>query len=58
MLASQGKQVTILTPGPHDLAVMGANPMDLRRRGAVLETSFRTSVDALAGLGSARRPAA
>ena len=58
MLASQGKQVTILTPGPRDLAVMGANPMDLRRRQAVLETSFRTSADALAGLGSARRPAA
>ena len=56
MLASQGKQVTILTPGPRDLAVMGANPMDLRRRQAVLETSFRTSADALAGLGSARRP--
>jgi NTE family protein len=57
-LAAQGKQVTILTPGPRDLAVMGANLMDLRRSEAVLETSFRTSSDALAGLGSARRTAA
>ncbi len=58
MLAAQGKQVTVLTPGPRDLAVMGANPMDHRRRQAVLETSFRTSAAALASLGSARRPAA
>jgi NTE family protein len=58
MLASQGKQVTILTPGPRDLAVMGANPMDLRRREAVLETSFRTSAgalaDAIAGVSACR----
>ena len=58
MLAAQGKQVTVLTPGPRDLAVMGANLMDPRRREAVLQTSFRTSAAALAGLGSARRPAA
>ena len=58
MLAAHGKQVTILTPGPRDLAVMGANPMDLRRREAVLETSFRTSADTLAGFGSTRRTAA
>ena len=57
-LAAQGKQVTILTPGPRDLAVMGANPMDPRRTEAVLETSFRTSAAALATLGSACRPAA
>jgi NTE family protein len=50
-LAAQGKQVTILTPGPRDLAVMGANLMDPRRRQAVLETSFRTSATALASLG-------
>ncbi len=55
MLAARGKQVTILTPGPRDLAVMGANPMDLGRREAVLETSFRTSAATLAG---ARRHAA
>ena len=58
MLAAQGKQVTILTPGPRDLAVMGANLMNHRRRQAVLETSFRTSAAALASLGSSRRPAA
>ena len=58
MLAAQGKQVTILTPGPRDLAVMGANPMNHRRREAVLETSFRTSAATLASLGSTRRAAA
>jgi NTE family protein len=57
-LAAHGKRVTILTPGPRDLAVMGANPMDPRRTEAVLETSFRTSAAALATLGSIRRPAA
>jgi len=45
-LAAQGKQVTILTPGPRDLAVMGAN-----LRQAVLEMSLRTSAVALASLG-------
>ena len=51
MLAAQGKQVTIVTPGPRDLAVIGANPMNHGRRQAVLETSFRTSADALASPG-------
>ena len=55
MLAARGQQVTILTPGPRDLAAMGANPMDPRRREAVLETSFRTSAAVLA---SAHRHAA
>ena len=36
-------------PGPEDLAVMGANLMDPRRRRAVLETSLRTSAAMLAG---------
>ena len=58
MLAAQGKRVTILTPGPRDLAVMGANPMDPRRAEAVLETSFRTSAAALATLDNTCRPAA
>ena len=57
-LAAEGKRVTILTPGPRDLAVMGVNPMDSRRTEAVLETSLRTSAAALAALGSACRPAA
>jgi NTE family protein len=46
-LAAQGKRVTVLTPGPRDLAAMGINLMDPRRREAVLELSFRTSADAL-----------
>ncbi len=58
MLAAEGKQVTVLTPGPQDLAVMGANLMDPGRREAVLEASFRTSAAALASLGRARRQAA
>jgi len=58
VLAAQGKRVTVLTPGPQDLAAMGINLMDPRRRPAVLETSFRTSADALAGLGSAGSRAA
>ena len=46
-LSAEGKRVTVLTPGPADLAVMGINLMDPRRRQAVLEVSFRTSADAL-----------
>ena len=49
-LSVEGKHVTIVTPGPTDLAVMGANLMDPRRRQAVLETSLRTSADSLATL--------
>jgi NTE family protein len=57
-LAAQGKRVTVLTPGPRDLAAMGVNLMDPRRRQDVLELSFRTSADALARLdGTAPRAA-
>jgi NTE family protein len=42
-----GAAITVLTPGPEDLTVMGANLMDPSRRLAVLETSLRTSADAL-----------
>ena len=49
-LSAEGKQVTILTPGPRDLAVMGANLMDPRRRQDVLEVALRTSAHALAKL--------
>jgi NTE family protein len=45
---ASGKKVTVLTPGPEDLAVMGANLMNAGRRAAVLETSLRTSAAALA----------
>jgi len=57
-LSAQGKRVTVLTPGPADLAVMGINLMDPRRRHAVLETSFRTSADALGRLKGAGARAA
>jgi NTE family protein len=49
-LRSAGIKVTVLTPGPGDLAVMGVNLMDPRRRQAVLETSLHTSAAALARL--------
>ena len=57
-LAARGKRVTVLTPGPRDLAAMGMNLMDPRRRQAVLELSFRTSADALARLDGAAAQAA
>jgi NTE family protein len=46
-LRSAGIRVTILTPGPRDLAVMGVNLMDPRRRSLVFETSLLTSKAAL-----------
>jgi NTE family protein len=52
-LGAQGKRVTVLTPGPRDLAAMGVNFMDPRRREAVMELSVRTSAEALGGLDSA-----
>ena len=55
-----GTKVTVLTPGPEDLAAIGANLMDPVRRQLVLETSLRTSPAAL-GLPAprgTRRPAA
>jgi NTE family protein len=48
VLRAAGVKVTLLTPGPEDLAVLGVNLMDPRRRQAVLETSLRTSPRALA----------
>ena len=57
-LSAEGKRVTIVTPGPLDLAVMGANLMDPRRRQDVLEVSLRTSADALAALDRVRPRAA
>jgi len=53
-LRYRGIKVTVLTPGPEDLAVMGVNLMDPRRRQAVLETSLRTSAAALGR--AARQP--
>jgi NTE family protein len=57
-LAARGKRVTVLTPGPRDLAAMGVNLMDPRRKQAVLELSFRTSAEALARLDGAAPRAA
>jgi NTE family protein len=37
----------VLTPGPYDLDVMGANLMNPSRRAEVLETSLLTSATAL-----------
>ncbi len=48
VLRSHGARVTVLTPGPEDLAAMGVNVMDPRRRENVLETSLRTCAAALA----------
>lgn len=42
-----GTRVTLLGPGPDDLAAIGANLMDPRRRRKVFETSLRTSRAAL-----------
>ncbi len=47
-VARTGTSVTVLAPGPEDLAAMGANMMDPARRLGVLETSLRTSRVALA----------
>ena len=46
-----GTRVTVLTPGPEDLAAMGFNLMDPRRREPVLDTSLRTSAATLAAEG-------
>ena len=46
-LHALGTEVTVLGPGPEDLAKMGSNLMAVQRRRDVLETSLRTSVAAL-----------
>jgi NTE family protein len=46
-VSRSGTSVTVLTPGPEDLVEIGANLMDPSRRLAVLETSLRTSAEAL-----------
>jgi NTE family protein len=53
-LRGLGIRVTVLTPGPADLAVMGVNLMDPRRRRMVLETSLQTSAAALASAEEGR----
>jgi NTE family protein len=51
-VAAEGTKVTFLGPTAEDLTVIGANLMDPRRRRRVLETSLRTSAQALRGGGS------
>jgi len=46
-VAATGTKVTLLGPGTEDLAGIGANLMDPRRREQVLQTSLRTSAAAL-----------
>ena len=47
-LEADGTKVTLLAPGPTDLETIGGNVMQTSRRVAVLETSLRTSAQALA----------
>lgn len=42
-----GASVTMIGPGPEDLEKMGGNIMDLPRRQEVMNTSMRTSIQAL-----------
>ena len=42
-----GTEVTVLAPGQEDLHAIGANPMNVSRRLSVMETSLRTSPQAL-----------
>jgi NTE family protein len=46
-VAATGTKVTLLGPGAEDLAGIGANLMDPRRREQVLQTSLRTSAAGL-----------
>ncbi len=55
--AATGAKVTVLTPGPEDLAALGVNPMDPSRRLQVLETSLRTAPGTLAAVENRRRAA-
>jgi NTE family protein len=53
-----GTTVHVLTPGPADLAAMGGNLMNPRRRTRVLETSLETSGTAIAEAMDVSRTAA
>lgn len=52
-----GTRVTVVTPGPEDLAAIGVNLMDPSRRLRVLETSLRTSPVALREIDQTERAA-
>jgi NTE family protein len=57
-LNAEGCTVTVLGPGPADLAALGHNPMAPGRRRSVLATSLRSGLQALGGPGDLdlRRP--
>jgi NTE family protein len=42
-LRASGKHVLLVSPGPEDLELIGANLMDPRRRTAVLETAMQSA---------------
>jgi NTE family protein len=48
VLRAAGTRVTVLTPGPEDLAAMGVNFMDPRRRRPALDVAMRTSAATIA----------
>lgn len=56
VLRDEGTTVVVLGPGPDDLAVMGANIMDVGRRLDVLEMSVETTARAL-GISRSRADA-
>jgi NTE family protein len=56
-LRSSGTRVTVLTPGPEDLAAMGANLMDPSRRRDVFDVSLGTSARSLAAALGSRQAA-
>lgn len=47
LLEAEGTRVLLLEPGPEDLVAIGHNVMDERRRGRVLETATRTTLERL-----------
>jgi len=55
-VAAAGTEVVFLGPTAEDLDAIGANLMDPRRRTRVLETSLRTSTEALRAAGSQGPP--
>lgn len=57
-LQAAGVRTVLATPGPEDLAVIGANLMNPRRRTEVLETAMRTSAVQLRAQLAARMPRA
>ena len=53
-----GTDVVMIGPGPEDLAAIGPNLMDPRRRARVLATSLRTSAESLHALAAGDLPTA